>query len=166
MKISLLVPAFTEERLLPGSLSSTRAAMQGFARLGWHSELIVCDNNSTDRTAEIAKSAGAEVVFEPVNQISRARNAGAARARGDWIFFVDADSYPGVELFLEAADAIRAGCLAGGSTVTFEDPHPRSALLTRILVGHLNALSRVQKLAPGACIFCAAAAFPQTGGFS
>src|SRR5882672_352802 len=75
MKISVVVPAFNEERLLPGSLLSIRAAMEGFARFGWKSELIVCDNNSTDRTAEIAKSAGAEVVFEPVNQISRARNA-------------------------------------------------------------------------------------------
>src|SRR5712664_4498201 len=125
MKISLVVPAFNEERLLPGSLSSVRAAMQGFARFGWRAELIVCDNNSTDRTAEIAKAAGAEVVFEPVNQISRARNAGAARAAGDWIFFVDADSYPSAELFLEAADAIRAGrCLAGGSTVAYQDAHP------------------------------------------
>src|SRR5258705_5989572 len=121
MKISLVVPAFNEERLLPGSLSSMRAAMQGFARLGWHSELIVCDNNSTDRTAEIAIAAGAEVVFEPVNQISRARNAGAARAGGDWIFFVDAHFDTTVELFLEAAGAIRVGWIAGGRTVAFEE---------------------------------------------
>src|SRR6266705_1874053 len=87
MKISVVVPAFNEERLLPGSLGSIRAAMEGFDRLGWTSELIVCDNNSTDRTAEIAKGAGAQVVFEPVNQIGRARNTGAARAGGDWIFF-------------------------------------------------------------------------------
>src|SRR6266853_3188842 len=162
MKISLVVPAFNEERLLPGSLCSIRAAMQGFVRLGWSSELIVCDNNSTDRTAEIAIAAGAEVVFEPVNQISRARNAGAARAGGDWIFFVDADSYPGVELFLEAADAIRAGCLAGGSTVRCEGPHPGIALAT----GIWNAVSRINKWAAGSFIFCEAAAFRQTGGFS
>ncbi len=162
MKISVVVPAFNEERLLPGSLSSIRAAVEGFARLGWESELIVCDNNSTDRTAEIARAAGAQVVFEPVNQISRARNTGAARARGDWIFFVDADSYPSVELFMDAADAIRAGCLAGGSTVRFEDPHPSVALLT----GIWNALSRISKWAAGSFIFCEAAAFRETGGFS
>src|SRR6266853_2083899 len=114
MKISVVVPAFNEERLLPGSLSGIRAAMGGFARLGWESELIVCDNNSTDRTAEIAKGAGAQVVFEPVNQIGRARNTGAARAGGDWIFFVDADSYPGMELFLEAADAPAGVAIATG----------------------------------------------------
>jgi len=163
MKISVVVPAFNEERLLPGSLSSIRAAMEGFDRLGWKSELIVCDNNSTDRTAEIAKGAGAQVVFEPVNQIGRARNTGAARAGGDWIFFVDADSRPGVELFLEAADRIRAGrCLAGGSTVAYEDPRPGVALLT----GIWNAVSRINKWAAGAFIFCEAAAFREAGGFS
>src|SRR5260221_13093386 len=88
MKISLVVPAFNEERLLPGSLSSMRAAMQGFARLGWHSELIVCDNNSTDRTAEIAIAAGGDGVFEPVKQINRARNTRAPPAPGDMNFFL------------------------------------------------------------------------------
>src|SRR6267378_6414910 len=166
MKISVVVPAFNEERLLPSSLFSIRAAMEGFARLGWETELIVCDNNSTDRTAEIAKGLGAQVVFERVNQIGRARNTGAARAGGDWIFFVDADSYPSVELFLEAADAIRTGCLAGGSTVAFEDPHPGSTLLTGIWVGIWNALSRINKWAAGSFIFCEAAAFREAGGFS
>src|SRR5216117_1849014 len=159
MRISVVVPEFNEERLLRGSLSSVGAAMEGFARLGWESELIVCDNNSTDRTAEIAKDAGAQVVFEPVNQIGRARNAGAARARGDWIFFVDADSNPGAELFLEAADSLSSGrCLAGGSTVRYEDPHPSVALLT----GVWNAVSRINKWAAGSFIFCEAAAFRKT----
>jgi glycosyltransferase involved in cell wall biosynthesis len=40
--------------------------------------VIVVDNNSTDATAELARRGGARVVFEPVNQIARARNAGAA----------------------------------------------------------------------------------------
>ncbi|HMH17864.1 MAG TPA: glycosyltransferase [Burkholderiales bacterium] len=162
MKISVVVPAFNEERLLSGALSSICAAMEGFDRLGWASELIVCDNNSTDRTAEIAKSAGAQVVFEPVNQISRARNTGAARAGGDWIVFVDADSYPTPELFLEAADAIRAGCLAGGSTIAYDDP-PRGVALA---IGIWNALSRINKWAAGSFIFCEAAAFREAGGFS
>jgi glycosyltransferase involved in cell wall biosynthesis len=162
MRISVVVPAFNEERLLPESLASIRAAMASFGALGWESELIVCDNNSTDRTAEIARSAGAQVVFEPVNQISRARNTGAACACGDWIFFVDADSTPGAGLFLEAAEAIRAGCLAGGSTVTHEDPHPGVVLVA----GIWNLVSRTAKWAAGSFIFCEAAAFREAGGFS
>jgi len=163
MKISVVVPAFNEERLLAGTLRSVRSAMEAFERRGWASELIVCDNNSTDRTAEIAREAGARVVFEPVNQISRARNAGAAEAGGDWIFFLDADSDPTEKLFSDAADAIGAGrCLAGGSTVAYVNP-PRTAAL---IVGMWNVLSRITRWAAGSFMFCEAAAFRETGGFS
>ena len=80
VKISIVVPAFNEERLLGESLAQIKSAARAFAPRGWDFELIVCDNNSTDRTAEIARVAGATVVFEPVNQIARARNSGAAAA--------------------------------------------------------------------------------------
>ncbi len=81
MRISVVVPAFNEERLLGATLEAIRTAARAFDdRGGW--ELIVCDNNSTDRTAGIARAAGARVVFEPHNQISRARNRGAAAASG------------------------------------------------------------------------------------
>ena len=45
-------------------------------------EIIVVDNNSSDKTAEVANSKGARVVFEPINQISKARNTGAKWAKG------------------------------------------------------------------------------------
>src|SRR5581483_11043104 len=119
MKISIVVPAFNEERLLPETLARVRSASAAFG--GWDTELVVCDNNSTDRTAQIAREAGASVVFEPVNQISRARNAGAARASGEWLVFVDADSHPSPELFGEVRTQIAAGrCIAGGATVKYD----------------------------------------------
>ncbi len=157
----MVVPAFNEERLLAGSLAAIREAMRAFDAAGWASELIVCDNNSTDRTAEIARAAGATVVFEPVNQIARARNAGAAPASGDWLVFVDADSYPTKALFGEMLD-VTAGCIGGGATVAFEtqDRAVRLALAT------WNALSRAAKWAAGSFIFCEAAAFREIGGFS
>ena len=163
VKISVIVPAFNEEKLIAGTLSSIRAAAAAFARLGWESELIVCDNNSTDRTAELAREAGARVVFEPLNQISRARNTGAAGASGDWLIFVDADSHPGAELFADVAEAIQTGrCLAGGSTVRLDGSYPVASLVTR----GWNLLSRIKKWAAGSFIFCEATAFRETGGFS
>ena len=159
MKVSVVVPAFNEERLLAGSLAATRAAMAVFEE----SDLIVCDNNSTDRTAEIARAAGAEVVFEPVNQIARARNTGAARASGEWLVFVDADSYPDEELFREAASAMRSGrCLGGGATVAFQT---RDAMV-RAWLALWNAISRATRWAAGSFIFCEAASFRALGGFS
>jgi glycosyltransferase involved in cell wall biosynthesis len=159
--ISVVVPAFNEERLLPGTLLALREAMTAFA--GWPTELVVCDNNSTDRTAAIAREQGAKVVFEPVNQISRARNAGAAQARGDWLVFVDADSHPPKELLAEVRALITGGRgLAGGATVAYDDPRAGTAFL----VGLWNWTSRIGKWAAGSFIFCDAAAFREAGGFS
>ena len=163
MVISIVIPAFNEERLLPLSLSSIAAASAAFIDAGWTTELIVCDNNSTDRTAEIARTAGAIVVFEPVNQISRARNAGAARATGDWLLFIDADSFPTKELFADVVETIRRGdCVAGGSTLRFDSDDR----LARIAIGWWNGYSRLTKLAAGSFIFCETAAFRELGGFT
>jgi glycosyltransferase involved in cell wall biosynthesis len=160
LKASVVVPAFNEERLLAGSLAAIREAMRALDEVGWASELIVCDNNSSDRTAEIARAAGATVVFEPVNQIARARNAGAARASGEWLVFVDADSYPTRELFSEVVSVAHDN-VGGGATVSFEtgDRAVRLALAT------WNALSRAVKWAAGSFIFCRADAFREIGGF-
>lgn len=162
MQISVIVPAFNEERLLPDSLGRIRAAMEAFAEAGWDAELIVCDTNSTDRTAKIAEAAGARVVFEPINQIARARNTGASVATGDWFVFVDADSYPDVALFRDVVDAIRSGrYLAGGATVRVDTPH----LAARAVVLWWNLTSRIARWAAGSFIFCEADTFRRIGGF-
>jgi GT2 family glycosyltransferase len=162
LKVSVIVPAFNEEKLIAASLDSIRGAMTAFQERGWESELIVCDNNSTDRTAELARAAGATVVFEPVNQIGRARNKGAEAATGDWLIFVDADSHPSRELMGDVADAVATSrFLFGGSTVTMEGARG----LPRMLVGFWNGISRLGKYAAGSFIFCETAAFQKIGGF-
>src|SRR6188768_740915 len=103
MLVSVVVPAFNEEKLLAQSLRAIKESCTAFAERGWKWEIVVCDNNSTDRTAEIAAEEGATVVFEPINQISRSRNKGAGIASGDWLIFVDADSFPTKELFAATA---------------------------------------------------------------
>ena len=159
-----MVPAFNEERGLAASLASISTAMAAFAPLGWTSELIVCDNNSTDATADIARAAGATVVFEPINQIARARNRGAAAATGDWLIFVDADSHPSRELLADVAEEIEARrCLAGGSTIAYDGHVARGARLGAAI---WNLLSRINRWAAGSFIFCEAAAFREMGGFN
>jgi glycosyltransferase involved in cell wall biosynthesis len=163
VKISIVVPAFNEERLLGASLTQIKSAAEAFSKIGWQTELIVCDNNSTDRTAEIAREAGATVVFEPINQIARARNSGAAAATGDWILFVDADSHPGAELFADVAEAIQSGkYLAGGSTLRLDENYFSANLITRVW----NRVSRAFRFLAGSFIFVETAAFRKIGGFS
>lgn len=54
-------------------------------------EIIVVDNNCTDRTAEIARELGATVIRETRQNISASRNAGIRHARNDWIALLDHD---------------------------------------------------------------------------
>jgi glycosyltransferase involved in cell wall biosynthesis len=163
VKISIVIPAFNEERLLGGTLAAVKSAMAAFTERRWETELIVCDNNSADRTAEIALTAGATVVFEPVNQIARARNSGAAAATGDWLIFVDADSHPSAELFADVAEQIQSGkCLAGGSTVRMDEKF----LLAGFFTWTWNCSSRMGRWLAGSFIFVETASFRKIGGFS
>jgi glycosyltransferase involved in cell wall biosynthesis len=163
VKISIIVPAFNEERLLGESLAQMKTAAAAFQQNNWEVELIVCDNNSTDRTAEIAEAAGARVVFEPINQIARARNSGSAVATGDWLIFVDADSHPNRELFSDVAKEICSGrCIAGGATIRLDEHYLPAEAITWIW----NGVSRVFKLLAGSFIFCETKTFRAMGGFS
>jgi glycosyltransferase involved in cell wall biosynthesis len=163
LNISIVIPAFNEEKLLPESLRRIGEAAEGFRAEGWGVEVVVCDNNSTDQTAAVARAAGARVVFEPVNQIGRARNTGAAAAQGEWLVFVDADSHPSRALFADVARAIQSGTvLAGGSTLELDEFH----LLGTPVTAGWNLISRVLRWAAGSFIFCEAAAFRETGGFN
>jgi glycosyltransferase involved in cell wall biosynthesis len=163
VKISIIVPAFNEEKVLGETLAQIKLARGAFSQIGWESELIVCDNNSTDRTAEIARATGATVVFEPINQISRARNAGAAAATGDWLVFVDADSRPSSELFADMAKEIQPGtCLAGGATICWDHEN----FITALMMPILNVGFRWRRFLHGPFMFIESATFRKLGGFS
>ena len=163
MRISVIVPAFNEERLIGESLRHINTAMNAFTRRNWGTELVVCDNNSTDRTGDLSRAAGSTVVFEPLNQIARARNRGAEAATGYWLIFVDADSHPSAGLFDDVARQIESGrCLAGGSTIKLEGGYRSGDFVT----GLWNHVSRRLKWAAGSFIFCETAAFRKVGGFN
>lgn len=60
--------------------------------LKWCDEIIVIDDYSEDRTVEMAKKHGAEVYKHALNNnFASQRNFGLEKARGEWVFFVDAD---------------------------------------------------------------------------
>jgi len=163
MKVSIVVPAFNEEKMLPLSLGAIRKALEAFDAIGWQTEVIVCNNNSTDRTAEVSQENGAKVVFEPVNQIARARNRGAGEATGDWLIFVDADSFPSPELFARVAEEIKSGkYVGGGCLIKLDQMWPGIFFL----LGFWNLVSRLRRWAAGSFIFCERTAFEKVGGFS
>lgn len=83
--VSILVPAFNEE-------ASVGAVIEQLRRLGDWREIVVVDDGSSDRTAELAKAAGARVLRHPYNKGNGAAVKSAVRAaRGDYILLLDAD---------------------------------------------------------------------------
>jgi cellulose synthase/poly-beta-1,6-N-acetylglucosamine synthase-like glycosyltransferase len=112
MKLSIIVPAHNEEKLLPETLRCIVAAMDHF---GDGAELIVVDNMSTDTTAQIAGEAGAKVIEEQVRNIGAVRNAGAAAAAGDVLVFIDADTLVPETLFSNLAEVMQDLQCVGGS---------------------------------------------------
>ena len=90
MKLSFVIPAYNEEACVGKCLSSVLREKE---RSGLDVEVIVVNNNSTDRTKDVALSfPSVSVVDEPQKGIVRARQAGYRAAHGDIIANVDADN--------------------------------------------------------------------------
>ena len=88
--ISFVVPAYNEEILIASCL---HAIVAEIARSGRSAEIIVVNNNSSDRTREIALSIpGVTVIDEPQRGLVSARRAGCLAAKGRLIANIDADT--------------------------------------------------------------------------
>jgi glycosyltransferase involved in cell wall biosynthesis len=162
VRYSVIIPAFNEEYWLSKSVPAAWEAMNAVSMPG---ELIVVDNNSTDATTSVAKKLGARVVFESVNQISRARNAGARSAAGAYLLFVDADTLLTQALLQRALDSLAADTCCGGGTLVTMDGVPERGIAKRLFMSVVR-LGQWQHFAAGCFMFCRADAFTDIGGFS
>lgn len=87
-KISAIIIAKNAENLIADCLES----------VSFCDESIVINNESTDRTAEIAKKMGAKVFVHGTCDFSELRNYGLKKAEGDWVLYVDVDERIDYEL--------------------------------------------------------------------
>lgn len=109
--VSVVIPCFNQAHFVAFAIAS--ALGQEYRPL----EVLVVDDGSTDDTANVAISNGAELVQTPHGGVSSARNHGLAHARGEFIVFLDADD----ELLPKAVESSvaelqrhpRAGCVVG-----------------------------------------------------
>lgn len=125
-------------------------------------EVVVADDASTDRTAEIARHHGARVVSVNHRQIAATRNAGAHAATGEMLIFVDADTVVTEAAVRAAVAAMRGGAAGGGCATRFDGRIPAYA---RLLLATAIPLYRQMGLAAGCFLFCTRGAFQATGGF-
>ena len=97
-KISAIIIAKNEEKMIEECLES----------LSFCDEIVVIDNNSVDKTVEIAKKHKAEIYNTSSTDFSELRNLGLNKAKSEWVFYVDADERVGDDLKKEILDVIQS----------------------------------------------------------
>jgi cellulose synthase/poly-beta-1,6-N-acetylglucosamine synthase-like glycosyltransferase len=158
--LSFIVPAHNEAFEIGRSLDSIVTVARAVGR---PFEVIVVNDDSTDRTAEIAREAGARVIDVNLRHISAVRNAGARAAKGDILFFVDADTRLPESTLRAALQALESGAIGGGAFVQFDGKVSWSVRATLALFGVIY--SRILHWAAGCFVFARASAFQNAGGF-
>jgi glycosyltransferase involved in cell wall biosynthesis len=123
----------------------------------------VVDDSSGDATSSVAQQHGARVIRVEHQHISATRNAGAREARGDVLFFVDADTLVSAQVIQSALRSIGDGAVGGGCMPRFEGRLP---LWWRAVYPFFVLGVYVLRQPGGSCLFCARPAFEATGGFS
>jgi glycosyltransferase involved in cell wall biosynthesis len=158
MKVSIIIPALNEEVTLPRLLGSIKA--QDFDDY----EVIVADAHSTDRTRELAAECGCRIVDGGLPAVGR--NAGAAVATGEFLFFLDADVVLPYGFIRNVYDEMQDRYF---DLATCEIRPLSDYRLDRILHRMINLAVilnlRIDPKAFGFCIFASKRLFQRTGGF-
>jgi len=97
IQVSIVIPVYNEEGAIGDDLDTIIATMK---RSGYTYELIVVDDGSTDRTADIARAKGVKMIQHPINRgTGAARRTGILQARGEIIVMTDGDgTYPNQDI--------------------------------------------------------------------
>jgi glycosyltransferase involved in cell wall biosynthesis len=139
-RFSVVIPALNESACIAVCLRSL--AGQDFTGT-W--EVIVVDNNSTDRTADIAAALGATVVTEPRRGVCQARQRGTETARGEIVVSTDADTTfsPAWLSSIDRAFARRPECVAVVGPCRFVAGPRWGAAYSWLLFGLVHLLYRL-----------------------
>ncbi len=160
--ISLIIPAYNEEKLIYRTLLSVSKAVRQF-ELDTNEtiELIVVDNASTDRTVEIANRFDVTIVREERHMISAVRNAGAKAAKSEILCFLDADSEVSENIFTLVYKAMNSGNYIGGGVKMMLD---QPGLIFKSMALGSQIMSRIAGIS-AVLIYTKKETFEKLGGF-
>ena len=130
--LSAILIAKDEADDLPGCLES----LKGLAT----ETVIVVSEDTTDRTAELARGAGAKVLIRRFDDYARQRQAGLDAATGDWCLWIDPDERASPAL----ADEIRSALAAGPDVNSYDVPFEIRFLGATLRRGGLGSESHVR----------------------
>jgi glycosyltransferase involved in cell wall biosynthesis len=155
--ISFVLPAYNEERELPSTIAAIRNAS-----VGRDYEIIVVDDASTDRTSTVARERETKLISINRRQIAAARNAGAGAARGEILFFVDADTRINEKHVSGVIAALEAGYVGGSARVIVGGSVP---MWSRVFLKLFCVVYFGFNLGAGAFLFTTRENFDAAGGF-
>ena len=104
--LSVVIPAYNEENRLGPTLETIKGYL---AERDYTSEVLVVDNGSRDRTSEVARDGGVEVMEERRRGKGAAVRTGMLAARGEYVLFSDADLSTPIEEVEKLLAELRAG---------------------------------------------------------
>jgi len=142
LPISIVIPTYCEEKVLPDLLQSIETQVFSPA------EIIVADAQSTDKTREIARSFGAEVVEG--GKIAFGRNSGAKVAIAEYILFLDADTQLPNELTLVEAYLEAVSKKIDIGTIFFDVVKDKSTKFGEVAGTAINSLFNAVKVVQSA----------------
>lgn len=154
MRLSIVIPALNEAEQIGATLASARGTRVA--------EVIVVDGGSGDATVDLAAAAGAIVLSSPRGR-ARQMNAGAARADGDVLLFLHADTRLPAGFDAAIEDALADPAVVGGRFDVRLVPSTPRLDLTAALI---NRRSRWSRIGTGdQALFVRRAVFVAMGGF-
>jgi len=166
--VSVLIPAHNEESCIKSVIDNLKKLNYPKNKL----EIIVIDDGSIDRTAEIAKSAGVRVISKKQGGKGSALNAGLRLARGEIVACIDADSYPRKNSIVESVPYFDDKDVAAVTTRIF--PKNQKRILERFQSVEYAMIAWSRKLfeyvegvyvTPGPLSFYRKAVVKSLGGF-
>jgi len=158
---TLVIPAHNEEALLPRLLDTVDVARAGYSFGAGAIEVIVADNASTDRTAEIAAARGCRVVSVVTRAIAAARNGGAAHATSPILAFVDADMQIHPETFNGIERALADKDIVGGATGVTLERWSLGLIATYAMIIPIVLITGMD----AGVVFCRRSDFLEVGGY-
>jgi glycosyltransferase involved in cell wall biosynthesis len=160
LPISIVVPAFNEEALITRCLHSIIAE---FSNTEY--ELIVVDNGSTDHTAELAESAGATVLYQPLKGVTRARQLGLEAAKYEIVVFIDADNVLPYGWLNQAMSAMKFDVVVASGPIFYLGFGLFKTIVTSLFYSMGSLLNRWFPMVQGGNFILRRSALNSIGGF-
>ncbi len=151
--ISVIIPAYNEEKYIAKTLNSIK-------KQDFNPELIVVCNGCTDNTYKIAKKYTNKVFNLKEKNVSKARNHGAKKAKGEILVFLDADTYLDDNCLEKIYESLNSSAVIG----TCKGIPDSKKLIYRILLGIKNSFYLTYWV--NGILFCKKDVFKRINGFN